>query len=104
MGIFDASKAPTAKEQLPAEHPAVLGVLEWSATTAVGHQGLDLDDEDLWASCIPTLGLPGGEARERRKRVVVIVGRRIRRAARDAWRAKLIEVFGRLLDDNRPPD
>jgi len=36
------------------------GVVEWAAKTTPGHEGLDLDDEDLWARCIPTLGLPGG--------------------------------------------
>ena len=36
------------------------GVCEWSAKTDPGHAGLDLDDEDLWARCIPTLGLAGG--------------------------------------------
>ena len=36
------------------------GVLEFAAKPDPGHEGLDLDDEELWARCIPTLGQPGG--------------------------------------------
>jgi len=60
VSVDVAAARDAAVEQLPAEHPGGFGVLEWSATTEIGHQGLDLDDEDLWASCIPTLGLAGG--------------------------------------------
>ena len=35
-------------------------ILEWSGSDTPGHSGIDLDDRDLWASCIPTLGEPGG--------------------------------------------
>ena len=64
-GMTDASvdlaaARDAAVERLPTERPAGFGLLEWSASTGVGHDGLDLDDETLWASCIPTLGLPGG--------------------------------------------
>lgn len=63
-GMTDASEdMATARQRAIdslGDSQASAAVLEWSASQTPGHDGIDLDDEDVWAQCIPTLGHPGG--------------------------------------------
>ena len=68
-----------AYEDLISDDPR-FGVLEWAAKTTPGIDDLDISDEELWARCIPTLGLAGGATLE---------------AVRDELGTQTEEVFAR---------